>query len=83
MPKTKAESNFFGIPFGELHPVGLSLPDNLGYEQWLEIGLALGRIDNIKMWAIGDWWARAEAYGDRVGSVMKFSSANLQSRATV
>jgi hypothetical protein len=63
-------SNIFGVPFGELTPTGLSLPDNLGAEQWQEVGLALGNARGGLMWAIGDWWAFGEhRYGERAAIV--------------
>jgi hypothetical protein len=63
-------SNIFGVPFGELTPTGLSLPDNLGVEQWQEVGLALGNARGGLMWAIGDWWAFGEhRYGERAAIV--------------
>jgi hypothetical protein len=63
-------SNLFGVPFGELTPVGLTLPENLEIEQWQEIGLALGRARGGLMWAVGDWWAFGEhRYGERAAVV--------------
>lgn len=63
-------SNLFGVPFGELTPTGLILPDDLGVEQWQEIGLALGHAKGGLMWAIGDWWAFGEhRYGERAAIV--------------
>lgn len=60
-------SNVFGLPFGDLTPVGLTLPDDLDAEQWEEVGLALGRSKGVLMWAVGDWWAFGEhRYGERI-----------------
>jgi hypothetical protein len=66
----KADSNILTVPFCQIHPVGLSLPDNLDCDQWLEVGLALGRVRGVLMWAIGDWWAFGEhRYGERTAVV--------------
>ena len=63
-------SNIFGVPFGELTPTGLSLPENLAVEEWQEVGLALGNARGGLMWAIGDWWAFGEhRYGERAAIV--------------
>jgi hypothetical protein len=66
----RADSNILTVPFCQIHPVGLSLPDNLDADQWLEVGLALGRVKGVLMWAVGDWWAFGEhRYGERAAAV--------------
>jgi hypothetical protein len=38
--------------------------------QWLDVGMALGRMKGVMMWAVGDWWAFGEhRYGDRTAIV--------------
>jgi hypothetical protein len=60
------QSNVLAVPFCEMSPTSLSLPEGLTYDQWLEIGHALGRAQGSVMWAIGDWWVFGEHhYGER------------------
>jgi len=66
----KADSNILTVPFCQIHPVGLSLPEDLDCDQWLDVGLALGRVKGVLMWAVGDWWAFGEhRYGERAAIV--------------
>jgi len=66
----KMDSNILTVPFCQIHPVGLSLPEDLDCEQWLDVGLALGRVKGVLMWAVGDWWAFGEhRYGERAAIV--------------
>jgi len=34
--------------------------------EWVNYGIALGRVARLAMWEIGDWWNRGERYGRRV-----------------
>src|SRR4051794_38435324 len=50
--------------------IGLTLPDTLSREDWLSIGVRLGRAERGVMWEIGEWWNFAEhRYGDRAALV--------------
>src|SRR5438045_3362810 len=50
--------------------VGLSLPDDLKFEDWRDIGQRLGRASNNLQWLIGDWWRHGwHRYGSRVQQV--------------
>lgn len=51
---------------GEITETGLTLPENLPYDEWREIGRQLQRAERSLMWWIGDWWAYGEhTYGSR------------------
>jgi hypothetical protein len=52
---------------------GLVLPNALNFEQWKEVGAALGKIVTAKQWALGDWWAYGHhhKYGKRAEAVAK------------
>jgi hypothetical protein len=44
----------------------LTLPTNLAFDAWVQIGLDIARRQTVMMWEIGDWWAYGEhRYGDR------------------
>jgi hypothetical protein len=46
--------------------VGLNLPENLEFDDWLEVGRRLARTETGLQWAIGDWWVHGEwKYGER------------------
>lgn len=46
--------------------LSLTLPDNLGFEAWQNIGRELAAREKVLNWWIGDWWAFGEhRYGDR------------------
>jgi hypothetical protein len=40
---------------GILTPVGLSLPDELGRDRWLAVGLWIAHAHQLLRWIIGDW----------------------------
>lgn len=55
---------------GERGTVGLSLPDDLPFDDWCALGRQLGHYERSIMWAIGDWWAFGQhAYGERAAVV--------------
>jgi hypothetical protein len=46
--------------------VGLELPPNLSYEEWLAVACELGKEQGTLFWCIGDLWVYGEhRYGDR------------------
>jgi len=44
-------------------PVSLTLPVDLKFEEWCDIGGTLGRARNSLQWLIGDWWRYGDQYG--------------------
>ena len=44
----------------------LRLPSKFTKQQWIDCGKRLCEIEREVGWAIGEWWNRGEAYGDRV-----------------
>jgi hypothetical protein len=51
--------------------IGLQLPPNLKYDDWLEIGERLMLTDQAVQWAVGDWWAYgSHNYGERAASAI-------------
>lgn len=56
----------------QLTETALSLPEDLTYEEWLQIGHALDRMDHALQWWRGDWWAfGGHHYGERVALIPK------------
>jgi hypothetical protein len=50
---------------GKVSPVSYTLPPNLTYDEWAEIGGTLRRIHTAVMWWWGEWWWHGEHhYGD-------------------
>lgn len=48
----------------------LSLPEDLSYDRWLEVGHGLDRMNRAALWWLGDWWAFGkQAYGERAEAV--------------
>jgi hypothetical protein len=53
-----------------LSEVGLTLPEQISFEQWQQVGRELGRFQRASCWWIGDWWAFAEhRWGERKTAV--------------
>ena len=51
--------------------MGLSLPDDLSFDDWLKIGRKLMLADKAVQWAIGDWWASGDhRYGERAAAAI-------------
>ena len=54
----------------KLTDTSLTLPDEMGYEDWLAYGRRLDRMSRAVMWWLGDWWAFGQHhYGARVKAV--------------
>ncbi|MES2782939.1 MAG: hypothetical protein V4657_09090 [Pseudomonadota bacterium] len=50
----------------ETSSLSLSLPDDLSFEQWQDVGRNLAARGKVLNWWIGDWWAAGDhRYGDR------------------
>lgn len=48
----------------------LTLPEQLSFDDWLDIGRTLGKVEHAVSWWIGDWWAFGDhKYGDRKRAV--------------
>ena len=42
------------------------IPEGLSFEEWKEYGRNLGRMENMYMWKVGEWWAYGEInYGEK------------------
>ena len=69
--KNNEESLSALVPLtGNITAVSLDLPAKLTRNQWVEIGLGLGRLEQARQWWIGDWWAFGEhKYGERTAIV--------------
>lgn len=51
---------------GRATTVALNLPDSMTFEQWVDLGKELTRVEGAVQWWLGDWWAFGEhKYGDR------------------
>ena len=49
----------------------MTLPDDLTYEGWAEIGDVLGNAESGLMWYMGDWWRFGEShYGERAAQAI-------------
>jgi hypothetical protein len=44
----------------KMTPVSLTLPDNLSYEQWAEIGPRVAQVKRFTTWALSDWLNHGE-----------------------
>lgn len=57
---------------------GLSLPECLGFDEWMLIGRKLMLADRAVQWAIGDWWVYGDhRYGERAAAAIDpMSGAN-------
>ena len=53
----------------------LSLPVNISFDEWLEVGQQLDEIDTGISWWRGDWWRTQPAYGDRVKDAAESKTA--------
>lgn len=54
------------LPAGAIDEVSLTLPADLTFCGWQDVGRQLGRAERSVMWWIGDWWAFGEhRYGAR------------------
>lgn len=55
----------------EFTRVGLSLPDDLSFEDWQDYGERLFAMERGVMWAIGDWWRYGDQrYGERAAQAL-------------
>jgi hypothetical protein len=54
------------VHFGrcELTPTGLLMPEDLGLDEWLEIGKQFNAIESAMQWLIGDWAVKGEDNSD-------------------
>lgn len=52
-------------------PTGLSMPDDLSFDEWADYGERLFAMERGVMWAIGDWWRFGEhRYGERAAQAL-------------
>lgn len=52
-------------------PTGLTLPEDLPFDEWADYGQTLFQIERGVMWAIGDWWRYGEhRYGERAAAAL-------------
>ena len=66
------ESELLGLEWREcqLETCSLYLPKNLTREDWLGVGISLGRLGSCISWWLGDWWLFGEfRYGERKAMV--------------
>ena len=53
------------FPEGSLSAIGMTLPDNLPFEQWTRCGESLQQMERSIMWWVGDWLNYGEhSYGE-------------------
>lgn len=55
----------FNPRVGEISETCLALREGLSIETWRSIGADLSRVENARMWWIGDWWNYPAEYGER------------------
>jgi N6-adenosine-specific RNA methylase IME4 len=70
----QAMSDFMpAVPDGVvLSATSMTLPADLGIDDWVSIGETLTTIGEGVMWWLGDWWAYgSHAYGDRARAVVE------------
>jgi len=61
------------IPHQELgySETALTLPASLPFDEWVEVGHTLSRIDKAVHWWLGDWWRYGEhSYGERAAQAV-------------
>jgi N6-adenosine-specific RNA methylase IME4 len=50
---------------------GLTLPDDLDFDTWADLGQRIQMAADASMWWLGDWWAYGEhRYGERAAAVL-------------
>jgi hypothetical protein len=58
------------LPAGEASAIGWAPARELGYDEWVEHGRAIARVQAAAAWWLGDWWRYGEhRYGDRLRAV--------------
>jgi hypothetical protein len=85
-PAVNRPGRFQALPEGGDNRTPL-LTDNLGLEEWLEIGRSLTQTERDVQWRLGDWWAFGNhRYGERANiaaGTLKFVVGTLQNYASV
>ena len=67
---------------GKITPTGLVLPDDLEYDNWIQVGETLKLIESGVQWWIGDWLAFGERkYGEMYSQALDSTEYEYQSLA--
>jgi N6-adenosine-specific RNA methylase IME4 len=56
------------------------LPAQLSFDDWLECGRALDKIESGSAWWRGDWWNAGERYGPRVEAIAESDTSHQRFR---